>query len=101
MSDTPLTLEALRAELAPIRSQLAAMEPLAAGVQVLGRAIEALRHDARQIKAAVNDLAKLQMTSGEAEALHDDVNKAATKQDELEARLSVVERIVRELRDTP
>jgi hypothetical protein len=39
------------------------------------------------------------MTSGEATALHEDVNKTMTKQPELEARLATVERLVREMRD--
>jgi hypothetical protein len=95
---TDLTLETLRAELAPIHARLAAIEPLAAGIPLIHRAIEQLRHESRQIKIAVNDIAAVQMTSGEAEALHGDVNKTMTKQDELEARLSVVERLLAEMR---
>jgi len=65
-SVTEVTPEALRAELARIRSELSAMrarldaiEPLVVGVPIIDRNIEALRHDARQIRAWVNDLAKL------------------------------------------
>jgi hypothetical protein len=97
--------ETLRRELAPLRDDLIAMqerlsraiEPLVAGIPLLHRGIEALRQDVRQIRAAVNDLAAVQMTSGEATALHEDVNKTMTRQDEFESRLAVVERIVREL----
>ena len=123
---TELTLEALRAELAPIRDEqaatraevariharlgaidarlgaiearLGAIEPLAAGIPLLHRAIEQLRHESRQIKIAVNDIAAVQMTAGEAEALHTDVNKTMTRQDQLEARLATVERLIEELR---
>ena len=58
-----ITLEELRAELSPIRSRLAAIEPHVAGIPLIHRDLEALRHDVRQIKAAINDLAAVQMTS--------------------------------------
>ena len=93
MTNDELT-ETLRRELRPILDRL---EPLVAGIPLIHRNIEALRREAREIRAAVNDLAALQMTSGEAAALHADVDKTMTKQDELETRLTVVERLVREL----
>ncbi len=89
----------LRRELAPLQRDLAAMAPQVAGIPLIHRAVEALRHDSRQIRAAINDLAAVQMTKGEAEALHADVDKALTKDDELEARLSVLERQIRELQE--
>jgi hypothetical protein len=64
---TDLTLEALRAEFAPIVDRLAAIEPLVAGIPLLHRAIGELRHETRQIKAAVNDRARVQTTAGEIE----------------------------------
>ena len=79
---TELTPETLRAELAPITGELAsiarrlgAIEPLVAGIPIGHRGLEDLRHQTRQIKMALDDLAAVQMTSGEAEALHTDVNK--------------------------
>jgi len=96
--------EILRRELTPIRDELAvvrrsvdAMAPQVAGIPLLHRAVDGLRQESRQIKVAVNDLAAIQVTSGEIEALHADVNKTMSREDELEARLSVVERMVREL----
>jgi hypothetical protein len=73
-----LTLEMLRAELAPIVDRLAAIEPQVAGIALIHRAIESLRHETRQVRVAVNDIAAVQMTAGEAEALHGDVNKTMT-----------------------
>lgn len=96
----------LRAELTPMQEQLGflrrdvvAMQPHVAGIPLINRAIEALRHESRQIKVAVNDLAAIQMTAGEAEALHGDVDKTMTRQDELEARLLIVERLIKELQN--
>lgn len=103
MTEDELT-QSLRRELAPLRDELAAlrraldaMQPQVAGIPLIHRALETLRQESRQIKVAVNDLAAVQMTTGEVEALHADVNKTMTKQDELEARLSVLERLMREL----
>jgi hypothetical protein len=98
---TDLTLEALRAELAPITRRLAAIEPAAAGIPFIQRGIETLRHEIRQIKFAINDVAAIQMTSGEAEALHDDVDKTMNKQNELEARIVTLERLIKELQGNP
>jgi hypothetical protein len=39
------------------------------------------------------------VTAGEAEALHLDLNRTMTKQDEIEARLATVERLIRKLQD--
>jgi hypothetical protein len=67
---TELTLETLRAELAPIAAELAsiarrlgAIEPLMAGIPIFHRGLEELRHQTRQIKVALNDLAAVQMTA--------------------------------------
>jgi hypothetical protein len=79
-----LTLEMLRAELAPIKLAVR-------GLPVMGRAIEALHHDTRQLRAAVNDIAALQMTAGEAGALHHDLDQNTTRLDDIEARLLAIE----------
>lgn len=98
----------LQRHLAPIREQMeymrrdvAATQPLVAGIPLIHRAVEELRNQTRQIKIAVNDLAAIQMTSGEADALNTDVDKTMTKQDELEARVITLERLVRELQSPP
>jgi hypothetical protein len=91
------SFETLSAKLDSVLDRFAAIEPQIAGIALIHRAIEALRQETRQIRVAVNDLAAVQMTAGEAEALHADVNKTMTKQDEFEARLSVVERLLRDL----
>lgn len=87
-----LTLEMLRAELEPIRQELAAWRPLMAGLPIVGAAIESLRHDVRTLRAAINDMARINITAGEVEALHADIDRLDTKQMELEARLAALER---------
>jgi hypothetical protein len=92
LSLTELTLETLRSELAtalqPIASELAFIR---ARLMIMGGAIDVLQRDVRMVKAAVNDLAKTNITSGEVEALHDDLQRVIAKQDNLEARLLVLE----------
>jgi prefoldin subunit 5 len=80
-----LTLEALRGELAPLRADLdtikAELLPIRAridGLPLINRSIMALQQDVRSVKAAINDAANIT---------------------ELEARITTLERLVRELRE--
>jgi ubiquinone biosynthesis protein UbiJ len=82
----------IRAELASVRGELAGVRARVDGVPILGMAIETLRHDVRTLPAAINDMARINITAGEVEALHADVDRMGTKQIELEARLSALER---------
>jgi ubiquinone biosynthesis protein UbiJ len=81
----------IRAELASVRGELANVRTRVDGVPILGVAIETLRHDVRTLRAAINDMARINITAGEVEALHADVDRMGTKQIELEARLSALE----------
>ena len=76
---TDLTLESLQAALRPIHSGLEElrnrMDGLASeisnvrirvdGLPVLGVAAETLRHDVRMTRAAINDIARVNITAGE------------------------------------
>jgi uncharacterized protein involved in exopolysaccharide biosynthesis len=95
---TELTLEtfraelaqALRAELTPIRAELgelraqlsdleAKVAPMRAqleGLPLISRALTVLQQETRALKAAFNDFARTNVTAGEIEALHADVNQA-------------------------
>jgi ubiquinone biosynthesis protein UbiJ len=75
-----------------VRGELANVRTRVDGVPILGVAIETLRHDVRTLRAAINDMARVNITAGEVEALHADVDRMGTKQIELEARLSALER---------
>ena len=87
---TDLTLESLRNELAPIRAQLD-------GLPVINRALTVLQHDMRSLRAAFNDFARTNVTAGEVEALHADVNRVQAENAELQTRLATVERLVEQL----
>jgi hypothetical protein len=78
MSD--LTLEMLRAELKPIRSELAF---ISARLVVMGGAIDVLQRDVRMTRAAVNDFAKTNVTSVKLKFLHEDLQRVMAKQDNL------------------
>lgn len=84
---TELTLDILRAELAPIQAKLD-------GLPLLVRAVNALQQDTRSLRAAFNDFARTNVTAGEIEALHTDVNRLQDRNMELETRLATIERIL-------
>jgi prefoldin subunit 5 len=75
----------MRAEFAHVRARVD-------GLPLLGAAIETLRHDVRTLRAAINDMARVNITAGEVEALHDDIDRLQTKQLELETRIATLER---------
>jgi hypothetical protein len=58
---TELTLEILRGELAPVRSELTFIR---AQLVIMRGAIDMLQRDVRVVKAAVNDLAKTNRERG-------------------------------------
>ena len=87
---TDLTLESLRNELAPIRAQLD-------GLPVINRALTVLQQEMRSLRAAFNDFARTNVTAGEVEALHADVNRVQAENAELQTRLATVERLVEQL----
>ena len=104
LSPVHTTLEKLRAELAPMHTKLdalesafAAMRPNIAGIPMIQRAVSVIQQEQRLLKAAINDVARSQMTAGEAEALHDDVNAVQATHMELETRILELERQVKEL----
>jgi ubiquinone biosynthesis protein UbiJ len=97
---TDLTLENLRSELAPIRAQLDGLPAIRAqldGLPVINRALTVLQQDMRPLRAAFNDFARTNVTVGEVEAFHSDVNRVQAENAELQARLAIVERLLEQL----
>ncbi|HEY7299162.1 MAG TPA: hypothetical protein VH684_14750 [Xanthobacteraceae bacterium] len=106
-----MTLEALRSELAPMRADIAALQRDVAGMQrdlagmrpnidgipLIQRAIATIHQEQRMMKAAINEIARTQFTSGEVEALHSDVNSVQSTHMEVETRLLSLERQMREV----
>ena len=122
---TDLTLETLRAELAPLRAQLGDLEadvsvldakmsaldakmsgldakvaPMRAqldGLPLINRSLTLLQQETRALRGAFNDFARTNVTAGEIEALHADVNRVQAENAELQTRLATVERLLEEL----
>jgi hypothetical protein len=89
---TDLTVEALRAELAPIQAQREAL-PL------INRAITVILLDVRALRAAFNDFARTNVMAGEIEALHAELNRVQAGNAEMAVKVATLERLVRELRE--
>src|SRR5215813_791457 len=51
------------------------------------RALDILSQDTRMIRAAVNDIARVDVTAGEVEVMHDDINRLRTEVTELTVRV--------------
>ena len=79
-----LTFEDLKSELAPVRALLD-------GMPLIHRALAVLQRDSRMIRAAVNDMARTNLTSGEVEALHEDVDRVQGEVAELSVRVAAIE----------
>ena len=90
-----VTLETLSAQLTAlaldVSSRFNAVEARVIGLPIIGEAITVLQRDVRMLTAAVNDMARVNMTAGEAERLHTEMERIAAKQMELEARLLLIE----------
>jgi predicted nucleic acid-binding Zn-ribbon protein len=89
--ETREALTAVREDIVAIRRRLDTMEPVINGIPIINQKLTELRHEVRQVKTAVNDFAREQVTPGEIEALHADVNKTMSKDDALEARIATIE----------
>jgi hypothetical protein len=91
---TDEAIEALRDEM---RAGFADIRVRVDGMPFLGASIESLRHDVRLLRAAINDMARVNITAGEVEALHADLDRLQSGHSELATRLATVERVLGEL----
>jgi prefoldin subunit 5 len=98
----------LRTELTPIKEQIALVKDQVAKVQthvdglpLLNRSLTVTQQEVRSLRAAFNDFARTNVTAGEIEALHADVNRVQAESTELSTRLATVERLLNELRTRP
>ncbi len=76
--------------MAPLRAQLDGWLPI-------NRSLTVLHQETRALRAAFNDFACTNVTPGEIEALHADVNRVQAENAELQTRLATVERLLEEL----
>jgi hypothetical protein len=63
---------------------------IAEATQDLVEATQDLRRELRMVKAAINDMARVNITAGEVEALHEELDKIANAQIDIRARLSLL-----------
>jgi hypothetical protein len=83
----------IRNGFAALRDELATVRTRVDGVPLIWSAIEGLRQDIRMMRAAVNDMARVNITAGEVEALHTELDRLHTKQVEIETRVATLERL--------
>lgn len=96
----------LRSELAPIHGRLDSIAVRLDGIAVkvdglplMSRALTVLQQDVRALRAAFNDFALTNVTKGEIEALHTEVDRVHADYQELGTRLITVERRLQEFLD--
>jgi hypothetical protein len=91
-----VTLETLHADLVRLHSEMqtrfsemqtrfSSLEAL--GLPIIGESIAVLQRNVRMMTAATNDMARVNITAGEVEALHTELEQLAAKQNEIEAQL--------------
>src|SRR5260370_40572791 len=93
-----VVLEMLRGgqtDMAGIRTDIAGLKTDVAELRRQGnihaRTLDILSQDTRMIRAAVNDIARVDVTAGEVEAMHDDINRLRTEVTELTVRVDELE----------
>lgn len=84
-------LAPLRAEVANVKGEVTVIRTQVSGLPIMSNSIHELRQDMRMVRAAINDMAKTDITSGEVEALHQDLERLLRRQEELEARIGTIE----------
>ncbi len=97
-------LDGLDAKVSPMRAQLAGLDakvsPMRAqldGLPLINRSLTVLQQETRALRAAFNDFARTNVTAGEIEALHADVNRVQAENAELQTRLATIERLLEDV----
>ena len=85
-------LRTIQADLAEMRSELATLNR---HVGDQDRLLNILQQDTREIRSALHDMARTNLTSREVEALHSDANRLQQGFADLEARFEVIEQAQR------
>jgi DnaJ-domain-containing protein 1 len=86
----------LRAEVAGLRKEMNAFSFAQAGFsaaqKVFGNDINAMQQDVRMIRAALNDMARTNVTAGEVEAIHTDINRLNADYRDLAIEVEIIKR---------
>jgi chromosome segregation ATPase len=86
MANVRIRVDGLASEIANVRIRVD-------GLPLLGVAVETLRRDVRMTRAAINDMARINITAGEVESLHTDIDRTIARLDAIEARLATLEQL--------
>jgi DNA repair ATPase RecN len=70
-----------------LEGRFSSFEARVVGLPLIGESIAVLQRNVRMLTAAVNDMARVNITAGEVEALHTELEQIAAKQNEIEAQL--------------
>ena len=62
-----------------MRAEFAQARVRVDGMPILGVAIENLRQDVIMLRAAISDMARVDITAGEVEALHTEINRMMSR----------------------
>jgi hypothetical protein len=89
-------IAALRVDVAAIRADIAPMRAQLDGLPIINRRTTVIEQEVRMLRAAFNDFARTNPTSGEIQALHDDVNRVQAENTDLAVRLATVERLLKD-----
>jgi chromosome segregation ATPase len=88
-------LRAIRTDVAALKTEVAAIKTDVATIKTEQRThtrtLNVLRQETRMIRAAVNDLAKENVTPGEIEAIHEDLNQLRQDVDSLITKVEVIQ----------
>ncbi|MCC6889552.1 MAG: hypothetical protein IT536_13545 [Hyphomicrobiales bacterium] len=84
-------LDAIDGRFGTIDSRLDGIETRISGFPLIGEAISVLQRDIRLVRAAVNDIGKTNITAGEVEAMHTDIDRDLAELRDLAARVASLE----------
>jgi DNA repair ATPase RecN len=93
-----INLEFLAEQLSQMRTDIEAIKIHVSGLPLIATTLHELRDDARDVradirmvKAAINDMARINITAGEVETLHAELDRLADAQIDIRARLALLE----------
>ena len=81
-------LKVIQGDIAGMKADMASVKT---DVRVHSRTLDILLQEGRLLRAAVNDFAKENVTPGEVEAIHHDLNRLRHEMSELAVRVEMIE----------
>ncbi len=92
-------LGGLDARLADLDAKVAPMRAQLDGLPLINRSLTVLQQETRALRAAFNDFARTNVTAGEIEAPHADVNRVQAENAEPQTRLATIERLLEDVQE--